>query len=952
METVRDPAKEVVLEPEAPPEAVAFDFGWFTRERVVRIVDVAAVVLVVGFVLGQLGLGNLLTDNTPAGGDMGAHVWGPLYLRDHLLPHLRLSGWTPDWYDGFPAYQFYMVVPALMIVALNAGLHGWAALLPLAAAVSAVVVGWRRFESRSWQRRAVTAGAVTGAVLFVGFPYGVAFKLVTVAGVLTLPLAAYALGRLADLPFPTPALFSISTLLFLFNREPISNGTGNIIGGNITSTLAGEFSFSLSLTFGVLFLGLLVAGFRTGRYRWLAAVCLALTALCHVIVAIFVLIAAGAALVIWPGWARVKWLAAALPIGGLLSAFWTFPFVARSAYVNDMGWEKLPSGSGAHSWSYLVGKFVTDGSFRDQILHTYLAPKSLQWLIALALVGLVVSFVLRIRAGLWFGLLAVLMAFAFIAAPESRLWNARMLPFYYLMLCLLAAVGVAELGRAIALLVSRDPERPLVSVNVGTAVLSLLVAVVVVGLPLRALPGETSNLAGFHWQPELFGITLPFTPTISTAAPADPSPDWARWNYTGYEGKPAYPEYYQLAATMQRVGQEHGCGRAMWEYDDPRLERYGTPMAPMLLSMFTDGCIGSMEGLYFESSTTTPFHFINQSELSTKCSCAQRNLPYGGFDMTLGIEHMQMLGVKYYLASTQNALDAARKNPDLHEIAASGTGDAQPCEQLSACAWHVFEIAKSDLVVPLRNEPAVVTNHRSGLEWTYGTSDPHTAPKDANGQTITANGPAMTWYLDPQRWNVYLAASGPSSWTRVKDGETPPTRPLPPVKVSNIRSGNDTVDFDVDQVGTPVLVKVSYFPNWKVDGASGPYRVTPNLMVVIPTSTHVHLHYGTTGVEYLAWLLTLAGLVLVVVTARRKPIEMPEPAASGGGFFSRLLEPPLDDDEEEMWHGPLWPLDGSAGESSAGPWSDEPTASGPPQAAPDGPAPPDHPPEQEEPSPG
>ena len=47
-------------------------------------------------------------------------------------------------------------------------------------------------------------------------------------------------------------------------------------------------------------------------------------------------------------------------------------------------------------------------------------------------------------------------------------------------------------------------------------------------------------------------------------------------------------------------------------------------MAPMLLSLFTDGCIGSMEGLYFESSTTTPFHFINQDELSVRCSCAPR----------------------------------------------------------------------------------------------------------------------------------------------------------------------------------------------------------------------------------------------------------------------------------------------------------------------------------------
>ena len=52
-------------------------------------------------------------------------------------------------------------------------------------------------------------------------------------------------------------------------------------------------------------------------------------------------------------------------------------------------------------------------------------------------------------------------------------------------------------------------------------------------------------------------------------------------------------------------------------------------MAPMLLPFWTDGCIGSMEGLYFEACATTPYHFLNQRALSANCSCAQRDLPYG-----------------------------------------------------------------------------------------------------------------------------------------------------------------------------------------------------------------------------------------------------------------------------------------------------------------------------------
>src|SRR5258708_29107756 len=71
------------------------------------------------FVFLQLSPSLLLSRTTPAGGDMGAHVWAPAYLRDHLLPHGRLTGWTPDWYDGFPAFVFYFPLPSLLIVLLN-----------------------------------------------------------------------------------------------------------------------------------------------------------------------------------------------------------------------------------------------------------------------------------------------------------------------------------------------------------------------------------------------------------------------------------------------------------------------------------------------------------------------------------------------------------------------------------------------------------------------------------------------------------------------------------------------------------------------------------------------------------------------------------------------------------------------------------------------------------------
>jgi hypothetical protein len=57
------------------------------------------------------------------------------------------------------------------------------------------------------------------------------------------------------------------------------------------------------------------------------------------------------------------------------------------------------------------------------------------------------------------------------------------------------------------------------------------------------------------------------------------------------------------------------------------------------------------------------------------------------------------------------------------------------------------------------------------------------------------------------------------------------------------------------------MVKTSYFPNWEAEGANGPWRATPNFMVVVPTSKHVKLTYGTTTAEWTGRFLTVVGLV-------------------------------------------------------------------------------------------
>ncbi len=796
----------------ASPNRVARWWRGLTTEQIVTgALSIIGVLAAVVFVWLQVQPRLLLQDTLTAGGDMGAHVWGPDYLRRELLPNWTLSGWTPDWYAGFPAYKFYMVLPALMVVALD---------------------------------------------LVPGVPYTIAFKLVTVSGLVTMPLAAWFMGRMFRLRFPGPPLLAFATLPFLFDFDE----RFRIIGGNVASTLAGEFSFSISLTLSLVYLGVVARGLETGRHRAWGAVLFALVLLNHLIPAMFAVIATllmglwrlaadtrhwaslmaiaafvgSVPLAGWAGytdrvpvWAAVSlpvlalailalmaftrepawrstlwWVAPAGLIGAMLSAFWSVPFLASRDLFNDMGWERLQT-------------------YRD-----YLGPAetlTIVWyaVFALGIVAAVLSIVERELIGAFLASSAVAMGVLFAAWPDTQMWNARFLPFYYLSLYLLAAVGLT-------LFINSLPGVALRSVGGVVGATGLLFCA---ALPLGVVPG--SKLVG--GQENFYGLF---------DAPPTFVDDWARWNYRGYEGKEKYLEYRAVVDTMTGVGRERGCGRAMWEYQTEKLNSYGTPMALMLLPYWTKGCIGSMEGLYFESSATTPYHFLNQSELSEKPSRAQRDLPYNGLDVELGAQHLQLMGVRYYMALTAPAKEQAARTEQLSEVATSGP-------------WTIYEVAESELVQPLENAPAVVTDvgpHQD--EWLA---------------------PSAEFYNDPDRWNVMLAADGPAGWERVSILTTPQARRSTPVTVSNIDQRNNSISFDVDQVGEPVLVKTSYFPNWKVEGGEGPYRVMPNLMVVIPTGTHVELHFARSGTDWGGIGLTGAGMAGLLGLAVAKPLTIRRP---------------------------------------------------------------------------
>ena len=61
----------------------------------------------------------IFLDNTPTGGDMGAHVVPIKYFIENFASSFKINGWSNDWFAGYPAYYFYFPFPAIFTYFLN-----------------------------------------------------------------------------------------------------------------------------------------------------------------------------------------------------------------------------------------------------------------------------------------------------------------------------------------------------------------------------------------------------------------------------------------------------------------------------------------------------------------------------------------------------------------------------------------------------------------------------------------------------------------------------------------------------------------------------------------------------------------------------------------------------------------------------------------------------------------
>ncbi|MGC9965211.1 MAG: 6-pyruvoyl-tetrahydropterin synthase-related protein [Syntrophobacteraceae bacterium] len=632
------------------------------------------------------------------------------------------------------------------------------------------------------------------AIVSLAVSLKIAFKLVTLAAIIPLPAAAYLCLRRLGYQQNTAAIGAALSLPFLFMTE------NSMWGGNILSSLSGEFAFGISLIFYVIFTGKLYADISSRKSPWGASVLESLIALSHgygvvqsaMGTAYFLLRGGGLRYIL-------KLHAAAFG----LAAFWLLPLLWRiswnSPFVNSWrftSWAEIappllwPSFAGVLmiALSGIRGLFTRKTGFAAIFKDSIEGPEFyLFWQSAIALL-------------------------AFCLAPYMGLADSRFLPFAHIMAALLGAVGWGRF--------------------------------------LSRLPRPNLWLAAFF-----IGI-IALSLTRLTAVDS-----WIQWNYSGMESKPLWNSYSHL---NQYLSGDRNSPRVVYEHSEIT-NGAGSTRAFELLPYYSGR--STLEGLYMQSSLSSPFVFYIQSEFTEIPSCNYSQYHYSRPDPNRAADHLRLFNVSQVIAASNNIANAL---------------DYSPAYELTMTfpPYRIYRLRQraDSYVEPLRFKPLRIPPRdwrKVQFEWFRKSS--LRVPLVVASQDSPGNFWKDLQFYDgtPERIPevpFQQAPEAPDSKTPIPETSVPrPPNAWPADSEIRARAdlGDGRITIDTSKPGHPLWIKVSYHPDWRItEGAGELYPASPAFMLLVPRTPRVVLTFDTaSGVYFWGKVLSLFTIVLLILKA-------------------------------------------------------------------------------------
>ena len=700
----------------------------------------------------------VFSDLLPTGGDMGAHIVPTKFFVTELFNNFKLSGWSQDWFAGYPVYYFYFPLPPIITSLLN----------------------------------------------FI-FPFSISFKTMVLISQVLLVVSIEMLMRKNSREF---SFYGFGVGLLYLLTESFT-----IFGGNLASSLAGQYSFTYSIAFGNLSIFYLVKS----KYKYsleIAALLIGLSVLSHLIPFMIYL----------PIFA-FYFLKSDKKIYKKISAFLFFLFVAiRFSIV-----------------LFLNLEFTTNMTYTPYTQLSDLVKSDVLPLVigtAIYIISSKSKTSLKAISGFEIYLLFI-SVYLFFYGPESALWNGRIVPFFNLAIIILffnlLHFDIKNLTKKIQgkyplllfILLINSYFMYLYYSKWGNTYSITTISVISVVLFMFLISINSKNFLFYTTIVSLTFGTLSYLP------------HWLNWNFSGYESKNNWTDITTLYEGLDTLEP----GRIMWEPNSD-LNKYGTPMVLMTIPMFTDH--QSVEGLYFDSSITTPFHFLTVSGVAERPSNPVGGLTYINGEFDKGFRLMEDLGVDYFIAYTSSIKDKANKDENFNFLFSNEVFNVYSIntEKVELVGDNLYIFESPDFYERLRNAVLRVGSEQSFFESAYKSF------KDELNYKIIENYDES--YADPSDKNTTLL-------------------------ISDLNIQNDLITFKTNKPNQLHLIKVSYFPNWKIKNGYGPFRISPSFMAVVPKDELVEIKFEASNVEkslnYLS-IFTLFSALLITYTYKKRFVNV------------------------------------------------------------------------------
>jgi len=700
------------------------------HKRMESIVDVIVLIIILGFLLSYFKPELLLSNTTISAGDTVGHYYGAYYMNKYLIPHGKLIGWSQDWFLGYPAFQFYF---------------------PLAFFISGLL-GY-----------------------FIALP--VSFKIVTVLGTFLLPICTFFSFKLMKFKFPVPAIAASITLILLFLERISPEEIYSMWGGNIPSTLAGEFSYSLSLSIAVLFLGFLYRGIEEKKYWIISAMLFCLVMLSHAVVAIFFAIISIFFLFSSKFIKNFYFLFKTFFLSLLLMGFWFIPMALKTQYT-------VP-----HVWGF---------PSRTEELIDMIIPEPLMIFYLLAVISFLLALWKKEKRCFLFAFAVFVALSLFMLSPTLNQLSIPGLKHFQLIKFL--------------------------------PIMYLFI--------LLMIPTSLSIVKGINAE-WLIPLIILFLIIYWVKNNVTYIPGWIKWNYEGYEAKSLWPDYKKTNDFLS----EHKVGRVAFEYDPDKYNSgLGSSRATETIPIFSGRPI--TEGAHFQSAFSGPYIYNAHCEYSNGCSCLFGSISGGcpSFNIKLGTKHLKLFNVKHFFVSSDKVKNLLKDMPEYERIYGPS-----PFE-----VWELKTHEGKYVVLPEYEPVLVETDDWRSLSY--------------------------EWFRDENLIDVpivFVKNSNEISSDDLTKFKTvlhnPEISEIPKIKVEE----NCTIQEDVkteeiniktDCIGKPLWIKISYFSNWKVEGADKIYLVSPSFMMIIPNSKNVRIYYGATLSDSIGLLCSITGVLIVIIS--------------------------------------------------------------------------------------